>query len=63
MKVILLTLSLIGLGSISYAQKSEQSFDFALAAKNSIFAPSISFERNYGLGSKKKIFNWLGSSI
>ena len=54
MNKILLTIGLIGLGLVSYAQKSEKSFDIALAAKNAIFAPSLSFEKNYGLGSKKK---------
>ncbi len=54
MNKILLTLSLIGLGLVSNAQKSEKFFDVALAAKNSIIAPSLSFEKNYGLGNKKK---------
>jgi hypothetical protein len=54
MKKIVLSLSLVGLGLVSHAQKSEKSFDIALAVKNSIVAPSLSFEKNYGLGYKKK---------
>jgi hypothetical protein len=53
MKKIVLSLSLVGLGLVSHAQKSEKSFDIALAVKNSIVAPSLSFEKNYGLGYKK----------